>query len=83
MTGGYGYPPIKKVEIQKETEKSVWINGKRISKRTKWLKYWSSFDEAKEHLIAVEQIAIKRLKSQLNQRENNLSNYKNLTDDNI
>ncbi len=41
---------IEPVQVQKETEASVWIDGRRIAKRTQYDNYFDSFDEAKAFL---------------------------------
>ena len=45
-------PEIKTVEIERETNSSVWINGSRRSKRSGWVSYYDSFGEAKKALIS-------------------------------
>ena len=42
---------IKKVEIERETDKSVFINGNRRAKMSEWSKYFHTFDEAKSNLV--------------------------------
>lgn len=42
---------IELVEIERETESSVWIGGRRNSKISDYHCYFDSFDEAKAHLL--------------------------------
>jgi len=42
---------IEKIEIEKETEKSYWINGNRNAKRTEYSAAFDTFDEAKEYAV--------------------------------
>jgi hypothetical protein len=53
---------ISKVEIDRETEISVWLKGKNnsVRKMTSWECYFDTFSEAKEHLRQVE---LKEIKS--------------------
>lgn len=51
-TSKYGCE-IETVEVERETDKSVWINGQRNAKRTDWFNYWNTFIEAKNHLMIV------------------------------
>lgn len=43
---------IEKVEVERETESSVWVNGMRNAKVSKWHIYFDYFDDAKDHQIA-------------------------------
>ena len=42
---------IEPVEVDKETSKSVWIEGRRLAKRSSYENYLDSFEEAKECLM--------------------------------
>lgn len=42
---------IETVEVERETEASVWINGQRNAKRTEYHSYFDTFAEAKQHLL--------------------------------
>ena len=41
---------IETIQVEKESEKSVWIDGRRCAKRSGFDNYFDSFDEAKEFL---------------------------------
>ena len=43
---------IKEVEVEKETDKSVWINGSRTAKATAYSTFFDTFQEAKKGLIS-------------------------------
>jgi len=49
-TGGY-QKEIEKVEVEKESEKSVWINGRSHLKRSSCKNYFDTFEQAKKHLV--------------------------------
>ena len=59
---------IEKVEIDRETEISVWLKGEKnsVRKMTSWECYFDTFVEAKEHLRQVE---LKKIKSYENSIE--------------
>ena len=65
-TGGYGryYPnkDLKKVSIDKETEKTVVIDGIRTHKRSDFYIFWDTFEGAKKHLIKLHSDKVEQLK---------------------
>jgi len=48
-TGGWK-ELIEVVEPTKVTEKSVWLANGRSAKRSNYVNYWDTMEEAKEHL---------------------------------
>lgn len=50
-TGGFR-SLIESVEIERETDTNVWINGRRSSKSTNYHKFFNTWDEAKAALVA-------------------------------
>jgi len=42
---------IKRIEIERETKSSIWINGHRSAKRSKYKNYFDTFDIAKKYLV--------------------------------
>lgn len=55
------------VEVERETEVNIWIDGRRRKKQARWERYWPSFEEAAAYLtknhaerIASEKDALKR-----------------------
>jgi hypothetical protein len=82
------FSSIEPVEIEKESEKSVWLYGFRIGggkgplrradKRTSWECYHNTWEEAKAFLIslAVEEVASAR--SQLEEAEEKLAHCNSL-----
>ena len=42
---------IERVEIERETESSVWIGDRRRAKRSEYESYWDSWEEARSYLI--------------------------------
>ena len=64
-TLGY-FPEIKKVEIERESKKSVWIKSRdssvnRAAKRSSSINYWDTIEEAKKDIIDQNKKIIERL----------------------
>jgi len=49
-TGGY-HKEIEAVEIEKESEKSVWINGRTQLKHTSYHNYFDTWQQGKDFLV--------------------------------
>ena len=43
--------PIRAVEVERETEASVWVNGRRCAKRADYHNYFDTWEEAKAFLV--------------------------------
>lgn len=50
-TSGFGKNPIEKIEVERETDSSVWIKGRRSVKDSSWLKYFDSWEDAHSFLL--------------------------------
>lgn len=48
----FGYPAIERVEIERETEASVWVRGRQCRKRSDYHCYYDTAKEAAEAIIA-------------------------------
>jgi hypothetical protein len=48
----WDHTSITEVEVERETDASVWIEGNRTSKKTAYDVYFSSWDEAYSELLA-------------------------------
>lgn len=48
----FSTPTIKEVEIERETDKSVWIDGHRYSKLTCDIQYFDTIDDARDWIVA-------------------------------
>lgn len=63
-------PEISKVEIDKETEKSIWINGRRYAKASSYESYFDSWNEAAQSALSVHKKIANEVESRLDcQRE--------------
>lgn len=49
MTGAFG--PIRKVVVDRETPKCIWVDGRRQGKESGFGRYFDSFEEAKNYLL--------------------------------
>jgi len=58
-------PKIEVVEVERETDSSIWVNGNRFSKRGAWKSYFNTFEEAKAALIEKQKEKNKRLERSL------------------
>ncbi len=77
-TGGYGVKEIEEIEIEKETESSVWVDGCVNRKWTDYHKYHASWKEAKAYLVDVAEQKLKRCLSQYDSARDKLSQIKKL-----
>jgi hypothetical protein len=50
-TSSYSYNLIKEVEVDRFSEMSVWIDGRRIARRTENHNYFDTWEEAHNYLI--------------------------------
>lgn len=73
-----GWQMISPVEIEKETESSVWINGCRRAKISTYENYFDSWDDAKQFLMDHAQKRVDSLRLQLERANGELGNIKGL-----
>jgi hypothetical protein len=75
---------IDVVEVDdRESEKFVWINGKRRSKRTDQESYFDTFDEAKQHLLKVAKHVVYLARRHLELAESHYGNIKGLKEEGV
>ena len=65
-------PEIEEVEVERETEHNVWINGRRHNKRSEYANYYDSFDLAKNALIHCQSSMNKSLEQRLAEGRKNI-----------
>ena len=70
---------ITPVEIEKETEVSVWVNGHRNAKRSEWDNYYDTWQEAKDALQNRAQQQVDSLRLQLERAKGALGNIKGMS----
>jgi hypothetical protein len=69
----YSFGDIRKVQVEQETEQSIWIDGGRRVKKRGFVKYFDSKEDAKDY-------AIKKIKTKIERHERSISNLKNQLD---
>jgi len=77
-TGGWGKNLIEQVEVEKETEASVWIKGRRNAKRTEYYNYFDTWDEAKLYLLTVAEAKVAAIRLNLERANGELGNINGL-----
>lgn len=79
-TGGYygSGQMIKEVQIDKETDKSIWIGGRRRSKESSYYTYHDSWDLARDHLMSLAEISLENARVRLQKAQSHLGNVKGL-----
>ena len=71
---------IETVEIERETDASVWINGRRSAKDCEWHKYHDTWSEAKDFLVRRAGDKVSGLINRLDSARDELNKAKNLTE---
>ena len=56
---------IEKVEVERETEHSVWIDGRKLAKMSSYYSFFKTFEEAKKFLLKNADNRIEIAKSEL------------------
>lgn len=64
---------IFKVEVEKETEYQIIINGRRSNKMSEYECFFDTFEDAKEYLIEKISKEIKNLQWKLSREQNKLN----------
>ena len=74
----WGIKKIERIQIEKETDKSYWIKGRKRKKYTNSEKIFVTYAEAKDFIINKQLKKIEAIKSQLAYLENELEKIKQL-----
>lgn len=69
---------IEEIEVEKESEKSVWIEGNRNAKMSDYANYYSSWDEAKNALYSCQKTYVDGVRSSLERAKGVLGNIKGM-----
>jgi hypothetical protein len=77
-TGGYGNKLIESVEIDRETESSVFIGKNRNAKRSSYHNYFDTWDDAKAFLLKNAEDAAASIRRQLEVANGKLGNIRGL-----
>jgi len=77
-TGGYGNKLIESVEIDRETESSVFIGKNRNAKRSSYHNYFDTWDDAKAFLLKNAEDEAASIRRQLEVANGKLGNIRGL-----
>ena len=78
QTGGWGKDLIKRKDIDRATESSVWIDGRRRARRSGYENYFDTWDEAHAFLLDAAEKSLNLARSRLEQRQGSYGNIKGL-----
>lgn len=81
-TGEYNKDMIVEVEVERESDSSVWIKGRRNNKRSTYENYFDSWDEAKAYLLEKAESKAASCRRQLEYANGILGNIKGLKNPN-
>lgn len=77
-TSGRGFSEIVPVEVERETEVSVFIKGSRCAKTSDWTQYHKTWEEAKKHVVDRTRAQFERIYEQLEDKREELQKALNL-----
>ena len=72
------FDKVERLDIEKETEKTVTINGRRENKRSDWQNWHDTFDDAKQFLVDAAQREVDGLRRRLESAKGKLGNAKGM-----
>jgi len=82
LGNGYHFPEIKKIPVEREDAKYVWVDSVKLFKRSEYSSFFSSWLEAKGYLIKKQEDHIAELKAQLKYAELALEEINKLEENN-
>lgn len=71
---------ISTVQIDRETDSMVWVKGRGFYKLTRFESYFDTFEQAKNHAIALAEQLVTNAQRQLDYANEQLGNAKDLKD---
>lgn len=77
-TGGWGNKLIESVEIDRETETSIFIGKTRNAKRSSWCSYFDTWEDAHAYLLKKAENAVASARRQLEEANGKLGNIRGL-----
>lgn len=69
---------ITPVTVERETEKTLWINGRQTRRYGNYETFHYSFDSAKKHLLIQAEIKMRRAQAMMTQAKRDLREIKAL-----
>lgn len=79
QTSRYWPTTIDRIECERETETSVWINGRRSQKQTEYHSMFNTWEDAKLHLETLARQEIESLESRIADKRRTLEQIITLT----
>jgi hypothetical protein len=77
-TRGLSFPGIDAIEVERETEHCVWINGRKSNKVGSWENYHDTWEQAHAFLLAEAQAALDIARNRLQQAQDTYGNVKGM-----
>lgn len=71
-------PNIERVEVERVTEFSVWIDGRRLAKTSEFQTYFDTWEQAQEALIGCQETNLRVLRNHVDQHEATLEEIQNM-----
>lgn len=71
-------PRIEEVEVERETDSSVWVSGRRRSKISEFESFFETWDEAHRHLMAVSHSKVDAARRDLERANSTHGNIKGM-----
>jgi hypothetical protein len=75
------YRGIEKVEVEKETQHFVYINGRRDAKRCDWQSYYDTLSDAKQRVISDQNAIIASAYKKIKEAELLIEKTQKITED--
>lgn len=69
---------IATVNVDRETESSVWINGQRHAKKSSFKKYWDTWQEAHAYLLEKAEARLQIARAELQRAQGECGNIKGM-----
>lgn len=69
---------IRPIEIERSTDKNVWIEGHRCPRNTKWRSYFPTWEEAHAHLLQRAETNLVRVRRLLQRAQSTHGNIKGM-----
>ena len=78
MASRYVGAEIGPVDVDRETESSVWVNGRRRAKNGDYVSYFDTWEEARNHLLSKVQVKIDAARRRLQGLNSEFGNIKGM-----
>lgn len=77
-TSNYGRERISAIDVERETDQSVWINGRRQAKASNYEAIYDSWTEARDALLHKAEHSLQSRQAQLQRAQDELEHIKGL-----